>query len=141
MKLYVPNPQMWVDFFDRVSTGKASLNQSGAGSRPRIITLNQSKPTDDKQVPIKAVLPAEQTVAQAKSELEREDINPASIVNMIKKGSRRGTKRKSSGASSRSKRQRGAGKHRQSVKKRQFGAGKKRRVQKKSSGKRDIFEI
>ena len=76
MKLYVPNPQKWVDFFDRVSTGKANLNQSGAGRKPRVITVDQLKPIEDKKLSIKAVLPSEQTAAQAKSELERENINP-----------------------------------------------------------------
>lgn len=143
MKLYVPNPQVWVDFFDRVSTGKASLNQSGAGRRPRVITVNQSKPADDKQVNVKVVLPAEQTTAQAKSELEREDINPKSVETMFQKAlsrRRRGVKRKARGTpSQRAKRQRGGGKRRkqQTKKKKSF---KKRRYA-VSKEKRDIFEI
>jgi len=54
-------------------------------------------------MPIKVVLPAEQTAAQTKSELERRDINPKSLENMFQKGSgrrRRGVKRKSRGYSS-----------------------------------------
>jgi hypothetical protein len=144
MKLYVPNPQVWVDFFDRVSTGKASLNQSGAGRRPRVITVNQSKPTDDDEVNIKAVLPAEQTTARAKSELEREDINPKTVETMFQKasgGQQRGIKRKSrSRTSSRSaKRQRGGGKRRK-IQPRKRKLSKKRRYA-VPKGQGDIFEI
>ena len=115
MKLYVPNPQKWVDFFDRVSSGKASLNQSGGGRRLSVIPLHNTSPGSDKEYPIKAVLPVEQTTAQAKSELEREDINPAKVVNMIHSSSgkrRRGVKRKRINKKSRKgiKRQRGSGK-------------------------------
>ena len=73
MKLYVPNPQKWVDFFDRESTGKANLNQSGAGRKPRVITVDQLKPIEDKQLSIKAVLPSEQTAAQAKSGVRKRE--------------------------------------------------------------------
>lgn len=58
--------------------------------------MNKLKAADDKVYPIK-VVPAEQTTAQAKSELEREDINSASIVDMLQSSSgqhRRGIKRK-----------------------------------------------
>ena len=73
MKLYVPNPQKWSDFFYRVSTGKTSLNQLGAGRKPRVITVDQLKSVEDKQLSIKAVLSSEQSAAQAKSELERDN--------------------------------------------------------------------
>ncbi|XP_052761972.1 uncharacterized protein F54H12.2-like [Mya arenaria] len=99
MTLYVPNPQKWVDFFDRVSSDKTSLNQYGGGRRLSVIPVDYSKAIDDKTYPIKAVLPAEQTTAQAKSELERQDINPASVVDMLQSSSssqRRGIKRKRS---------------------------------------------
>ena len=76
MKLNVPNPQKWTDFFDLVSTGKTPLSKSGAGRKPRVITVDQLKPVEDKQLSIKTVIPSEQTTAQAKSELERENINP-----------------------------------------------------------------
>lgn len=97
MKLYVPNPQMWVDFFQRVASGKTSLNQSGGGRRPHVITVDQSTSSDARKYPIKAILPSEQTTAQAKSELEREAINPADVVKAIQstdKTRRRGIKRK-----------------------------------------------
>lgn len=111
-----------MDFFDSVSIGKPSINQSGAGRRPRVITVDQSK-DGSKSVVIKAVLPAEQTVAQAKSELEREDINPAAITDMIQKGSSRGRKRKQRSTFSREvKKQRGAGKRRK--RKQHRGRGK-----------------
>ena len=95
MKLYVPNPQKWSDFPYRVSTGNASLNQSGAGRKPRVITVDQLKPGEDKQLTIKAVLPSEQTAAQAKSELERDNINPKTVENMFQSSSRRTKTRKS----------------------------------------------
>ena len=143
MKLYVPNPQKWVDFFDRVSTGKTSLKQSGAGRKPRVITVDQLKPIEDKQVSIKAVLPSEQTAAQAKSELERENINPKIVEKMFQSSSRRSRKRKAKSSSTRrtkrrrvaSKRQRGAGKS--AYKKRSH----KKHSKKRTNGKRDIFEI
>ena len=90
MKLYVPEPQKWLDFFDRVSTGKTTLNQSGSGRRPRVISVDQSKPLS-----LKAVIPSEQTTAQAKSELEREGINPDDVVRAIQSDTGRGKKRKS----------------------------------------------
>ena len=73
MKLYVANPQKWVDFFGRVSSGISTLNQLGRGTRLSVIQVDDSKAVDNKVCSIKAVLPAEQTTAQAKSELERED--------------------------------------------------------------------
>ena len=32
-KLYVPDPQKWVDFFGKISKGSLTLNQSGAGRK------------------------------------------------------------------------------------------------------------
>lgn len=135
MKLYVPNPQKWVDFFERVSSGKTTLNQSGGGRRLSIIPVGESNSSNDQAYSIKAVLPAEQTTAQAKSELERENINPAKVVNMIQSSSgqqRRGIKRKGSSKKShkKAKRQRGSGKKRRNVRK-----------EHKSSKEKDIFEI
>lgn len=97
MKLYIPDPQKWVDFFDRVSAGKISLNQTGRGRRHSIIPVVSTTSETDKVVPIKAVLPAEQTTAQAKSKLGRQDINPSEIVDMYQsttRSRRKGTKRK-----------------------------------------------
>lgn len=144
MKLYVPNPQKWVDFFDRVSSGKTSLNQSGGGRRLSVISVDDNKSGVDKVYPIKAVLPAEQTAAQAKSELERQDINPAKVVDMIQSSSgtrrRRGVKRKRISKKSRKgvRRQRGGSKKK---------THRKRRVSRKGrrklpvSRRKDIFEI
>ena len=93
MKLYVPNPQTWVDFFQRVSSSKTSRNQTGSGRRPRVIPVIRVKPEESKHISIKAVLPAEQTTAQAKSELERQDINSRGIVNTNQSNSGRARKR------------------------------------------------
>lgn len=143
MTLYVPNPQKWVDFFDRVSSGKTSLNQSGGGRRLSVIPVDYLKAVDDKTYPIKAVLPAEQTTAQAKSELERQDINPASVVDMLQSSTgqqRRGTKRKNSNKKSHkgTKRQRGGGKKKTYKTKKTSRKGCKKL---KGSRKKDIFEI
>lgn len=94
-KLYVPNPQKWVTFFDRVSKGQTSLNQSGGARRPHVIAVDSSD--GGKQtvthLPLKAVSPAEQTVQQAKSELERQNIKPSAVVDMIQKPKRRRQRR------------------------------------------------
>lgn len=102
MKLYVPNPQKWVDLFEQLSDGKASSKQSGAGRRLYVIPMGQSKSSNDKPFTIKAVSPAEATTAQAKSELEREDIKPGGLVDVRQSRvghSRTGTKRKGQGLS------------------------------------------
>jgi len=122
MKLYVPNPQKWAEFFERVSKGQTSLYQSGAGRRPRVISVDQSKSSGGHQIQIKAVLPAEQTTARAKSELKREGINPelaANAFQTIDERQQRGTKRK------------------KSLTKTANNKAKKLA----NSGKRDIFEI
>lgn len=74
---------MWVDFFEQVSSGKASLNETGAGRRAHVIAVDQSKPSEDARYPIEALPSAEQTTARANSELESKDIIPASIVRMV----------------------------------------------------------
>ena len=122
MKLYVPNPQKWAELFERVSKGQTSLNQSGAGRRPHVISVDQSKSSGGHQIQIKAVLPAEQTTARAKSELKREGINPelaANAFQTIDERQQRGTKRK------------------KSLTKTANNKAKKLA----NSGKRDIFEI
>ena len=84
MKLYVPDPQKWVAFFEWLSEGKASIDQSGAGRQPRVIPIEDSKLSrEKKQLTIRAVLPAEQTTAGAKSELKRDGINPEDVVDAL----------------------------------------------------------
>ena len=143
MKLYVPNPQKWVDFFDRVSSGKTSLNQSGGGRRLSVIPVDYSHPGEGKVYPIKAILPAEQTTAQAKSELERQDINPAKVVDTIHSSSgkrRRGIKRKriNKKPGKGVKRQRGGGKKKTHRKRKACRKGRKKSG---LSRRKDIFEI
>lgn len=143
MKLYVPNPQVWVDYFDRVSRGKASLQQSGRGRRHRVITVTPSS-EENNPVTIKAVLPSEQTAAQAKAALEREAINPKSVEKAFQNLSeppRRNRKRKSSEIDSgkKTKRSRGATTSlRQQKSKSSHG---KRSKSLKNNRQRDIFEI
>jgi hypothetical protein len=82
-KLYVPNPQKWMSFFERVASGKAKLSQSGRGRR-QMLSVDAFTDVHDthrgRQLPVKVVEPAEQTVAQAKSELKRDDINPELVT-------------------------------------------------------------
>ena len=135
-----------MNFFERLSSGKTSLNQSGAGRRLSVIPIDELKSVESGEVPIKAVLPAEQTTAQAKSELERRDINPASVVNMYhssKRKQRRGIKRKRGSKQSRKgvykriKRQRGGGKK---IKLTKMQVVKNWRKEAPFNRKRDIFE-
>ena len=88
MKLYVPNPQLWVDFFDRVSRGKASLQQTGRGRFLSVIEVSPSSHPEERKVAINAVLPTEQVTAQAKAQLEREYINPKQVENAFQSLSR-----------------------------------------------------
>ena len=95
------------------------------------------KKKEEQRVTIKAVLPTEQTAAQAKSELEREDINPKEVEKVFQNMTNRrreSTKRKAPESSSSTKRQK------RPNKKRREG-----RVTKTHRGytqkKRDIFEI
>lgn len=90
-KLYVPNPQKWLDLFDKV----AKVKQSGGGKRSQILPLDKytTIESQNKQVPVKAVSPAEQTVQQAKSELERENIKPSAVAEMNHKSKPRRMRR------------------------------------------------
>ena len=137
MKLYVPNPQLWVDYFDRVTKGTS--NQRGGGRRPRIIMVNPSRKKEEGRcISINAVLPTEQTVAQAKSELEREDINPKDVEKVFQNLTDRRTentlKRKrplsSQSSSKRSKEQ-----------KREGRKGSARKQKTTAKRRRDIFVI
>ena len=93
-KLYVPNPQKWVSFFDRVSKGLTTLNQSGGARQSRVISVESPNSKQNaNQLPLKAVSPAQQTVLQAKSELERENIKPSDAADMIQKPARRRRRR------------------------------------------------
>ena len=138
MKLYVPNPQIWVDYFEHVGQASSS-NQRGGGRKPGIITVKPAKKKEEQRVTIKAVLPTEQTAAQAKSELEREDINPKDVEKVFQnmtKRRRENRKRKAAepSTSSSTKRQ-----------KRRDKKPRKGRDSKTQRGytqkKRDIFEI
>lgn len=129
MKLYVPNTQLWTDYFEQKVKGTS--NQRGGGRRPRIICIKPPKSKSEQHISIKAVLPTEQTTAQAKSELEREDINPKEVERAFQNLADRrgkGTKRPAQGARS--------------------SKAKRSRKEKKSSNKKpsrkshpDIFEI
>lgn len=110
MKLYVPNPQYWKDFFERIE-------QSGHGKRRRVITVN-------KPIAVNAVLPTEQTTAQAESELKREGIKPKDVEKAAQSTTRQRKNNKSSGAVIGKKRK----------------ATTKTTVSKKQKGNKDIFE-
>ena len=90
-KLYIPDPQKWVNFFEKV----AKVKQSGGGYIPKILPLDKYGTVASKaeNVPIKAVSPAEQTVQQAVSELKRDNIKPASTMSTSQKSKARRRKR------------------------------------------------
>ena len=109
-KLYVPDPQKWVKFYRNMADGKFSLyssNQVGGGQPSQFFItpidsyVDKSESSEAKRAPIKLVSPSEQTVSQAKSELEREGQAIKATKNKFKaymnKGIRKTqTKRKSS---------------------------------------------
>lgn len=141
-KLYVPNPQKWVDFFDKV----AKVKQSGGGKVPQILPLDKytTIESQNKELSVKAVSPAEQTVQQARSELERENIKPSTVVEMNHKLKPRRLKRMSKKKKTAKLRR---GKNRKIVKisrKRQKGGKKvkhRRKVKSKKSSRKDIFSF
>jgi len=101
-KLYVPNPQKWVEFFEKVAKGKVQLGQTGKGSISQIIPMDIYTPqstSDKSKESVTLVSPAEQTVDQAKSELERDNIKPSKVKELFQKEhlhrTERYTKRKS----------------------------------------------
>ncbi len=90
-KLCVPDPQKWIHFFDKVSQGKVRFGQFGGARTAQILPLDiyTHKDSDEAIPSTQVVAPTEQTVEQAKSELERENINPTSVANMFQKTARR----------------------------------------------------
>ena len=108
-KLYVPNPEKWVNFFDRVAKGKTTLEQSGAGRRRWVIPVDKT-PSESKgrEVPIQVISPAEMSVQQAESELVRDHINLASVVSQIQSSA--GRRRKKVASKMNVKTKRGTGK-------------------------------
>ena len=73
-KLFIPNPQKWIHFYDKVTDGKVKLIQSGGSRTSQILPLESYTPVEkaeNQQLAVKAVSPTEQTTLQAKSELER----------------------------------------------------------------------
>ncbi|MES9880033.1 MAG: hypothetical protein ABW185_04045 [Sedimenticola sp.] len=126
-KLYVPNPQKWVRFFDKVAEGKATFGQSGGARKMEIIPIDKCASTDKTTLPIEAVAPAEQTVQQAASELKRENINPEAVSKMIQKTEKRRRKRTSTIAKIAKKKQVGGSRKQIGVRrKKQIGGRKKR---------------
>lgn len=79
-KLYIPNPQKWVNFYRNLAEGKVKLhsyNQTGGGNVTHsFIAPIERKPSDimadkNEQPQVKLVTPSQQIVEQAKSELKR----------------------------------------------------------------------
>jgi hypothetical protein len=101
-KLYVPNPQEWVRFFNGLGRSQANSGQVGGGRVAQIIPIDlyassSASPSNhgNGDVSVKRVSPAEQTVDQAKNDLERENINPALVKEAFHSTSARGRKRTS----------------------------------------------
>jgi hypothetical protein len=86
-KLYVPNPQKWVQFFDKAAKGKVNWNQTGGGNISQIMSMDKyvSSTPNKPQLPVKIVSPAEQVVDQVKSELMRENIKPSEVKKIFHK--------------------------------------------------------
>lgn len=138
-KLYVPNPQQWVRFFDKVADGKAKFGQSGGARKMEIIPIDKCASTDKTSLPIAAVVPAEQTVQQAASELKRENINPEAVAKMIQKTEKRRRKRTSKIAKIAKKKQVGGGRKQIGGRRKKQIGGRKKRAgggRKKQSGGR-----
>ena len=80
-KLYVPDPQKWVQFYKHLADGKIkhySYNQSGGGNTahsfitPVDFNEHQNQSEHSQTPPVKLVSTSQQIVNQAKSELQRE---------------------------------------------------------------------
>ena len=115
-KLYIPNPQKWMQFF----TSKKHLNQTGSlklGILPIQKYIPENKHSD---VVIKTVSPVTQGVQQAVSDLKREHIKPS----VIKK--RHHSKRKNKQSKRYQKK-----KSINSVKKKPINSANKKRVKRK----------
>ena len=151
-KLYIPNPQKWMRFFDKV----AKVKQSGGGYVPKILHLDKYVTADSnaENVPIKSVSPAEQTVQQAVSELKRDNIKPVSTMttSQTSKGYRRRrptvtkkSKRLNRGKKSKKVKRKNKGKIVKISRRVQKGGKRvkpKRRLKKKKSFiKKDIFSF
>lgn len=138
-KLYVPNPQKWVRFFDKVADGKAKFGQSSGARKMEILPLDRYTSNEDsvKPVSVKAVAPAEQTVQQAASELKRDNINPSAVAEMIQKPEKRRRKRSSKRNSGRIEKI-GGGRNKVGGRKKQVGGRRKKNV-KVLNEKKDIF--
>lgn len=159
--LYIPNPQKWVHFFNKVVDGKVKMLQTGGGQTSRILPLGTYTPAEtnkNQQIVVKTVSPAEQTVQQAKSELQRENIKLDRIVrmNQNKRRHRRRNNGKITKISRKSQiggRKTTGGRRKQTARKKQIG-GRKKQIggRRKQTGgrkhkkyitktKRDIFNF
>jgi hypothetical protein len=131
-KLYVPNPQKWMNYFARVAGGK--VLQTGRGRQ--MLTMDSSARGNETQIPVKVVMPSEQTVAQAVSELHRDNINPKPIRSTQQKQKRKRRRRTSKkGTVKKHKRRRAT----VSKKNKQTGGG--RRASKKQNRKLSKADI
>ena len=74
LKTYVPDPESWARYFEKVLEGKAPPRTWRKGGE--IITIEKVRLVSRKPslVRIEAVTPVERTVAQAKSELRRQGV-------------------------------------------------------------------
>ena len=71
MKLNVPYPETWMDFFQ----SERKTNHLGRGKRPHVIPVIRSK-----EYSIRTVLPSEQSTAQVKS---GQEINPRAVEKAV----------------------------------------------------------
>jgi hypothetical protein len=93
--------------------------------------------------PLKAVLPAEQTAAQAKSELEREGINPDVVVKALQSSTRGRTRSNNliSGVGRKKRETRKTQNSRRTTKKAKTGESTKKKTKPPVNSKRDQPEF
>lgn len=139
-KLYVPNPQRWVDFFDKVAKGKVEVNQKGGGGSGfmQIVPADRkdTSPNRKPEVPVKFISATEQLVEQAKSELERKDIKPSEVKEMFQKANSARRQRK---YKPKAKRQSKKGQGGKSKKKKATANRKRKLPTATSKSKKDVF--
>jgi hypothetical protein len=83
-KLYVPDPQEWIEYFKKNAQSKTGFSQSGGG---KIIPIDVGKSREQKpnknELVVEVVTQVQQTVDRATEELLRNNID----LHSLKKGS------------------------------------------------------
>jgi hypothetical protein len=90
-KMYVRDPQIWVDYFKKEATAKTGLSQSGGG---KIIPIDDGKSREQKpnrnELVFEIVTPVQRMVYQATDELLRNNIDLHSLKKEMLRHSKTG---------------------------------------------------